>query len=121
MLIILSAGFDGDGMLHAIRIKDGKASYANRFVKTSRLLQERAAGIPLFLKACPEPASPDLRRHAPSYCKWCAYQAYVGGGGGVGGSHCLRRRIGGRVCVGEGRESGVCGCVCEQTREEENT
>jgi hypothetical protein len=36
--------------VHAVRIKDGKASYANRFVQTSRLRQERAAGWPLFLK-----------------------------------------------------------------------
>ena len=36
--------FDGDGMLHAIRIKDGQASYDNRWVRTERFKQERAAG-----------------------------------------------------------------------------
>eukprot|EP01112_Ceratiomyxa_fruticulosa_P010675 TRINITY_DN2834_c0_g1_i3.p1 TRINITY_DN2834_c0_g1~~TRINITY_DN2834_c0_g1_i3.p1 ORF type:complete len:523 (-),score=113.47 TRINITY_DN2834_c0_g1_i3:96-1664(-) len=28
--------FDGDGMLHGVRIKDGSVSYVNRYVKTSR-------------------------------------------------------------------------------------
>ncbi|CDZ77318.1 Lignostilbene-alpha,beta-dioxygenase isozyme I [Legionella massiliensis] len=36
--------FDGDGMIHAIRIKEGQASYDNRWVRTDRFLQERAAG-----------------------------------------------------------------------------
>lgn len=36
--------FDGDGMLHACRIKDGKASYCNRYVETSKLKQEKKAG-----------------------------------------------------------------------------
>ncbi|KAG2454857.1 hypothetical protein HYH02_000688 [Chlamydomonas schloesseri] len=40
--------FDGDGMLHGVRLKGGKASYANKYVDTERLLQERAAGGPLF-------------------------------------------------------------------------
>ncbi|HBI19538.1 MAG TPA: apocarotenoid-15,15'-oxygenase, partial [Brevundimonas sp.] len=26
--------FDGDGMIHAISLKDGKAAYRNRFVRT---------------------------------------------------------------------------------------
>lgn len=42
--------FDGDGMTHTVRIKDGKCSYANNYVETSRLKQERAAGFPLFEK-----------------------------------------------------------------------
>lgn len=36
--------FDGDGMLHAVRFRDGKASYRNRWVETDGLRQERAAG-----------------------------------------------------------------------------
>ncbi len=36
--------FDGDGMLHAIRIKNGRASYDNRWVRTERFKQEQAAG-----------------------------------------------------------------------------
>ncbi len=35
--------FDGDGMVHAIRIKEGRASYDNRWVRTERFKQERAA------------------------------------------------------------------------------
>ena len=42
--------FDGSGHVHAVRIsKEGKAiSYCNRWVETSRLRQERRAGVPLF-------------------------------------------------------------------------
>ena len=42
--------FDGDGMVHAVRLKNGKVSYSNRWVETSRLQQERDAGKPLFGK-----------------------------------------------------------------------
>ncbi|CAI5472694.1 unnamed protein product [Closterium sp. Yama58-4] len=42
--------FDGDGMLHGVRIKDGKASYVNRWVRTSRLEQETAYQRAKFLK-----------------------------------------------------------------------
>ncbi|CAI5964231.1 unnamed protein product [Closterium sp. NIES-64] len=42
--------FDGDGMLHGVRIKDGKASYVNRWVRTSRLEQESAYQRAKFLK-----------------------------------------------------------------------
>lgn len=42
--------FDGDGMLHAVRIRGGKASYSNSYVKTSRLQKEVAAGRSLFSK-----------------------------------------------------------------------
>jgi carotenoid cleavage dioxygenase len=36
--------FDGDGMIHAVRFADGRASYRNRFVRTHGLAQDEAAG-----------------------------------------------------------------------------
>ncbi|KTD61897.1 carotenoid oxygenase family protein [Legionella spiritensis] len=39
---------DGDGMLHAIYIHDGKASYRNRFVETKGLNAEKKAGRALY-------------------------------------------------------------------------
>ncbi|XP_078435749.1 carotenoid 9,10(9',10')-cleavage dioxygenase-like [Wolffia australiana] len=42
--------FDGDGMIHAVRIKDGKASYVSRYVTTSRLKQEDFFGRAMFMK-----------------------------------------------------------------------
>ncbi|KAG5222344.1 carotenoid family protein [Salix suchowensis] len=41
---------DGDGMIHGLRIKDGKAAYVNRFVRTSRLKQEEFFGGAKFTK-----------------------------------------------------------------------
>lgn len=35
--------FDGDGMLHAVRFRDGKAEYRNAFVRTTGFLAEQAA------------------------------------------------------------------------------
>lgn len=51
--------FEGDGMLHAIHIADGKAQYRNRWVRTERFKLEAAAGKLLFnaaLSADPDPA-----------------------------------------------------------------
>ncbi|XP_057524031.1 carotenoid 9,10(9',10')-cleavage dioxygenase [Amaranthus tricolor] len=42
--------FDGDGMIHGMRIKDGKATYVARYVKTSRLKQEEFFKGPKFMK-----------------------------------------------------------------------
>jgi hypothetical protein len=50
---LLPAGyhhFEGDGMVHAVRLKGGKASYANRYIHTHRLQQELAAQRPLYTK-----------------------------------------------------------------------
>ncbi|MEE4300700.1 MAG: carotenoid oxygenase family protein [Pseudomonadales bacterium] len=40
--------FDGDGMLHALTVADGRAEYHNRFVRTAGLEAECAAGAPLW-------------------------------------------------------------------------
>ncbi|KAL2461247.1 Carotenoid 9 [Abeliophyllum distichum] len=42
--------FDGDGMIHGMRIKNGKATYVSRYVKTSRLKQEEFYGRAMFMK-----------------------------------------------------------------------
>ena len=40
--------FDGDGMIHAVSLRRGRASYRNRWVRTQRFQLERAAGEALF-------------------------------------------------------------------------
>lgn len=40
--------FDGDGMVHALAFRDGRASYRNRFVLTDGLLAEAEAGESLW-------------------------------------------------------------------------
>ncbi|MQA83671.1 MAG: 9-cis-epoxycarotenoid dioxygenase [Streptosporangiales bacterium] len=40
--------FDGDGMLHAIRFADGRASYRNRWVRTKAFQKEARAGRTLW-------------------------------------------------------------------------
>ena len=40
--------FDGDGMIHAFTLGDGKAHYRNRWVRTERFKLEREAGEALF-------------------------------------------------------------------------
>lgn len=53
--------FDGDGMIHAVYIKDGKASYRNRFVETRGLKVERRAGRAVYGGLMnPMPLDPNL-------------------------------------------------------------
>lgn len=40
--------FDGDGMIHALRFEDGRASYANRWVRTWAFQEEEKAGASLW-------------------------------------------------------------------------
>lgn len=40
--------FDGDGMIHAVDLTDGQASYRNRWIESRGLLAERRAGHALF-------------------------------------------------------------------------
>ena len=47
---MLIARFDGDGMVHAVRIKDGGVTYRNKFVRTQRFLKEKKLGYPAYSK-----------------------------------------------------------------------
>ena len=40
--------FDGDGMIHVVGFRDGKAFYRNRFIRTEGLLAEQEAGESLW-------------------------------------------------------------------------
>ena len=40
--------FDGDGMIHAIRLHEGRASYRNRWVQSDGLLEERREGRSIY-------------------------------------------------------------------------
>jgi carotenoid cleavage dioxygenase-like enzyme len=40
--------FDGDGMIHAITLRNGRAAYRNRWVTSDGLKEERAAGEALY-------------------------------------------------------------------------
>ena len=58
--------FDGDGMVHAIRFHDGKASYRNRWVATRGLETERGADATLFTGVMEHPkGNPDLGLRLP--------------------------------------------------------
>ena len=52
---------DGDGMIHAVFIENGKARYRNRFVNTQSLAVERRAGKAVFGSfAHPVRVNPDV-------------------------------------------------------------
>jgi len=53
--------FDGDGMIHAVYLDNGRARYRNRFVQTKSLLVERRAGCAVYGGlARPRPVDPSL-------------------------------------------------------------
>ncbi|XVF47036.1 hypothetical protein PTKIN_Ptkin03bG0076800 [Pterospermum kingtungense] len=39
--------FEGDGMVHSLRLSNGRATYCNRYVKTNKYTLERDAGFPM--------------------------------------------------------------------------
>ncbi len=49
--------FAGDGMIHAFSLSDGRASYRNRWVRTSKWQAEHAAAHALVAPASDDPAS----------------------------------------------------------------
>ncbi len=55
--------FDGDAMIHGVRLEEGRASYVNRFVRTRAFLEEEAAGRALW-GGILDPIPPE-RRAAP--------------------------------------------------------
>lgn len=52
--------FDGDGMIHTIRLQNGKATYRNRFVRTEGFEAEQEEGGPLWVGIMGKPS--DSRR-----------------------------------------------------------
>ena len=52
--------FDGDGMVHAIAFRDGKATYRNRWIRTGGFLEEQKAGHAIWpgLMERPDPSIP---------------------------------------------------------------
>lgn len=58
--------FEGDGMIHALRIEDGKVHYRNRWVRTARFEAERAAGESLFSGMGPTGPDPRTEGVSPS-------------------------------------------------------
>lgn len=49
--------FDGDGMLHGVRIQDGRASYRNRWVRTSAWQEARKVGKAIYPSALDPPSA----------------------------------------------------------------
>jgi carotenoid cleavage dioxygenase-like enzyme len=52
--------FDGDGMVHAVAFRDGKATYRNRWIRTAGFAAEQEAGHAIWLGLMdrPDPAVP---------------------------------------------------------------
>jgi carotenoid cleavage dioxygenase-like enzyme len=61
--------FDGDGMVHVVGFRDGKAFYRNRFVRTDGFVAEQTAGRPLWAGLAEDPAK------SPTQTGWGARRA----------------------------------------------
>src|SRR5882724_2928728 len=48
--------FDGDGMVHAVHFAEGRASYRNRWIRTSGFRREREVSSPLWRGIMEPPA-----------------------------------------------------------------
>lgn len=75
---------DGDGMIHAVYLEDGKARFRNRFVRTQSLAVERRAGRAVFGSfAHPAPVDPNvfLPSETPSPVKNGAFVNVIQHGG----------------------------------------
>jgi carotenoid cleavage dioxygenase len=59
--------FDGDGMLHGVRLGDGKASYRNRYVQTAGWREEHAAGKALWTGLAMPPDLTKLTQGKPLF------------------------------------------------------
>lgn len=57
--------FEGDGMLHGVRIRDGKASYRNRWVRTAAWQAEHKAGKALLRSFLDRPDKKSLLPSGP--------------------------------------------------------
>ena len=53
--------FDGDGMLHVMSFKDGKAAYRNRFIRTKGFQAEEEAGRSLWAGLAENPAKSERK------------------------------------------------------------
>jgi len=52
--------FDGTGMIHALHVREGRARYSNRWVRTHEFLEERAAGRRLYNSTFSAPPQANL-------------------------------------------------------------
>src|SRR5919202_2651140 len=68
--------FDGDGMVHGVRIQEGQASYRNRYVRTVRCQPEHAAGLALGATLLsggrPAGGDPEAANKANTHVMWHA-------------------------------------------------
>ncbi len=59
--------FDGDGMLHGVRVQDGRASYRNRYVRTRGWQEEHRAGKALWTGMSEPPDVVRMARGLPPF------------------------------------------------------